>query len=944
LSNDSALGNVVALVEWDIATSGPLTDAKKSDVQTKLDTLITDLKSKNANVKAVIIASETSTRPVKGIVLSTHASVPVFSTTYQMFQRIKENKSRVEKIYYQSQTEATPVKNQEIVTNFAVGYTPVENPEMIIHITGHYDGVGLGTNTDDNGSGAANILAMAEEFATKVVKDGKTLKQLAEAAKIEVRFIGTGGEEYGMPWYPGAYGYVFGKSDYPTHGIDSNGATTDQFGPNSGGMTDSFRTVKLDNVTETTNWTNGENEWPGISDKEKAISVDLNVDMVGTSWPTSTAIGINTMPINIPTDASLAQTENSPELNYANKIFLEAAEEMFGTTPAQNQFKASDNVRTAHWSGNDKQIFAYAGIDAAGLTRRDDFSNAQQPGYHLVGDNMSMISEDRLMDAYKLHFNSIKYAVDKSLSKIAKVAIDGSNNLTITNLTTLEKVFDSLTVKVYPADMSGPMTYTFKTGGTTAQTIAAEYSKITVTGNLKADTNHKYTQNRTGVSQLAVEMPAIKTQPADKQVANAATAAFTVTEMSGHGPYTYKWQSKTSATTGSWTDIVADGTSATYTKTAATADSGMLFRCVVTDSDAHKATTYPAELTVTALSLTTQPTSISKIKGEAANFTVATGAATPTYQWQSRPNADTKWADISTNGTSDTYAIAAAALADNGTEFRCKVTSATDHIYSDSAKLTVKSGLITDAVSPVSAPAVEAGQTTTFVAKAKSATSEDLTFKWQVGLGRNAATWSDGSSSAAPSNRYHIGYVDLPSDVGTVVTAKDDGTGLWTSTLTTDAKLASYPATVSDRGQQRYYRCIIEDGQGRQFVTNATNDAEQTMFKGNGLTSISGATFDVKLGLTIRDSKQPLEAQTVAEGQNANFTVAVRGEDADEVHYQWQKATYMPGSITSETEGWVRDRVGLLFMQFKDIKGATSATYAPKIVKPLSQYDNAYYR
>ncbi|MEV4783492.1 M4 family metallopeptidase [Burkholderia sp. LMU1-1-1.1] len=90
----------------------------------------------------------------------------------------------------------------------------------------------------------------------------------------------------------------------------------------------------------------------------------------------------------------------------------------------------------------------------------------------------------------------------------------------------------------------------------------------------------------------------ITTQPASVTVAAGATASFTVGASGGTSPYTYKWYRNGA--------LISGATSATYSLTAQTADSGAVFNAVVSDSSSpvKTATSGNATLTVGSTSAT----------------------------------------------------------------------------------------------------------------------------------------------------------------------------------------------------------------------------------------------------------------------------------------------------------------------------------------------------
>ncbi|MGZ5483516.1 MAG: PQQ-dependent sugar dehydrogenase [Pyrinomonadaceae bacterium] len=170
--------------------------------------------------------------------------------------------------------------------------------------------------------------------------------------------------------------------------------------------------------------------------------------------------------------------------------------------------------------------------------------------------------------------------------------------------------------------------------------------------------------------------PNITTHPANQTVAQGSPATFSVV-ASGSTPLSYQWQRNQ--------QNISGATSSSYTlPSAAFADNGATFRCVVTNAFGN-ATSNEATLTVNAPpSITGQPANQTVTQGQPATFGVtATGSATLSYQWQ-RDQSNIPGA------TSSSYTISSASMADNGAKFRCVVTNAFGFATSNEATLTVQ--------------------------------------------------------------------------------------------------------------------------------------------------------------------------------------------------------------------------------------------------------------
>ena len=176
--------------------------------------------------------------------------------------------------------------------------------------------------------------------------------------------------------------------------------------------------------------------------------------------------------------------------------------------------------------------------------------------------------------------------------------------------------------------------------------------------------------------------PAITGQPKSVTTEAGKEATFTVTAM-GTG-LTYQWQQQVN---GSWVDMPGE-TGTSLTVTAATENSGSVYRCQVTSGYGTVVASQPAALTVQAAPVITgQPESVIITEGEDASFTVAATGEGLKYQWQVYRSG--VWMNC-TDGQTPTLALNAPALKDNGLAYRCVITSSYGTtVTSDTATLTV---------------------------------------------------------------------------------------------------------------------------------------------------------------------------------------------------------------------------------------------------------------
>ncbi len=145
---------------------------------------------------------------------------------------------------------------------------------------------------------------------------------------------------------------------------------------------------------------------------------------------------------------------------------------------------------------------------------------------------------------------------------------------------------------------------------------------------------------------LTVNSAVVVNQPVANQIAcSTGSLVNFVADASGTG-LSYQWQYATTAG-GTYANVInATPAGVTYsgattntlavTTTAGTPSAPTYYYRVVITGTApcDPVTTVPATLTISNPQITTAPVAASVVKGSAVNFTVATSAAAPTYQWQ----------------------------------------------------------------------------------------------------------------------------------------------------------------------------------------------------------------------------------------------------------------------------------------------------------------------
>ncbi|MBR5348038.1 MAG: hypothetical protein IK125_02270 [Lachnospiraceae bacterium] len=184
--------------------------------------------------------------------------------------------------------------------------------------------------------------------------------------------------------------------------------------------------------------------------------------------------------------------------------------------------------------------------------------------------------------------------------------------------------------------------------------------------------------------------PCIKTQPKNTSATPGAAVKFTVA-ATGQGTLTYQWQSRKDANS-AWANSGQSGAkTAALSLTATEGLNGWQFRCIVTDGNGRKEISDPATLSI--VKITTQPKSTSVKAGTTAKFTVTatSGTGKLTYQWQSRKNSSSAWANSGQSGAKTKTLSVATTKGLNGWQFRCIITDANGkQLITNTVTLTVK--------------------------------------------------------------------------------------------------------------------------------------------------------------------------------------------------------------------------------------------------------------
>ena len=380
-------------------------------------------------------------------------------------------------------------------------------------------------------------------------------------------------------------------------------------------------------------------------------------------------------------------------------------------------------------------------------------------------------------------------------------------------------------------------------------------------------------------------LPVITAQPAGQTVTEGGTATFTVAAT---GAESYQWYYRTSST-GAWTKVKNNGTSATYNLTTAARHNGYQYFCKVTNA-AGSVNTKAVLLKVQSKpTITTQPKSVTVAAGQTAKFTVAAKNAV-SYQWQYKKPGG-MWTSVSKNGKAATYSLTAEER-HNGYLYRCKVTNEVGTTISSSVALTVSAGKPTITTQPT-AITVAAGKAAKFTVAATGAES----YQWQYKI--PGGSWKSVSAASGKTANYsltaqarHNGYLyrcKVKNAAGTTISEVVTLTVQSKPTITTQPKAVSVTAgktakfTVTATGADSYQWQYKKPGGSWTSVSAASGKTATysltAQAKHNGyqyrckVKNAAGTTISSAVALTVSAGKPVITTQpralTVAAGKTA---------------------------------------------------------------------------
>lgn len=343
----------------------------------------------------------------------------------------------------------------------------------------------------------------------------------------------------------------------------------------------------------------------------------------------------------------------------------------------------------------------------------------------------------------------------------------------------------------------------------------------------------------------------ITQQPANYAMnagATAAASAFTVA-ATADGGVTYQWQSAAAASD-SWTNI-SGATSASYGGfTAALADDGKKFRCVVT-GDGQSIPTSSAALVVkaAAFTITTQPSSATA-SGGAASFSFAYSggpSGTPTIAWE---YADTAggWVKIA-GATTTTLAVTGLTPTQNGRQYRAIVSLGSASVITSPATVTVPGVLLYK--QPVSV-SVLTGATASFSFDFTPVACPTPTIQWQVRQ-TEGGTWNNVANATFKVLSLTTSVAENGYQYRASITCSGQQTLTNVATLTVQAlpiTFTSHPQSVTATTGTATFTFAVTGGpawpQTIQWEAAAPGDSWTEVGNGNGPTfTVGGLTAEM---------------------------------------------------------------------------------------------------
>ena len=180
----------------------------------------------------------------------------------------------------------------------------------------------------------------------------------------------------------------------------------------------------------------------------------------------------------------------------------------------------------------------------------------------------------------------------------------------------------------------------------------------------------------------------INRQPEDQIITENKNVTFAV-GTNASAP-SYQWEySKDGGN--SWIKVTKNGASASYTTTGYASRNGWLFRCNVTSGGTTKTSNAAAIIfeEQNQINILQQPEDVTISENGNVLFACEAEGKDLKYQWEYSKDKGRNWIKVTKNGTSNFYKTAGTE-ARNGWLFRCQITSGTNTVTTNNAKIIFK--------------------------------------------------------------------------------------------------------------------------------------------------------------------------------------------------------------------------------------------------------------
>lgn len=334
--------------------------------------------------------------------------------------------------------------------------------------------------------------------------------------------------------------------------------------------------------------------------------------------------------------------------------------------------------------------------------------------------------------------------------------------------------------------------------------------------------------------------------------------------------------------------------------------------------------------------ISSQPSDVSVVQGNAANFSVIATGNGLSYQWQISLDLGVSWGNIS-GATSSSFNISSTLITDNGKRYRVVVTASNgSNVTSSAATLAVLAATVAPAITvqPASQSVVEPAPANFSV----TATGTSLAYQWQSCgdslptcalwndiTNATTATFSLTTTSVATNNgqRYRVVVSNTAgsatSNAVTLSVSASSAPGFSaqpTNVSVTAPSVATFTVTITGSPVPTIqWQTSIDGGINWSNIAGATSSSFSTpatsvsdsgkRYRAIATNSVSVTTSNAAT-LTVNPTPvipsfgtQPTSA-SVTEGQPAGFTVAVNGTPTPTV--QWQLSSNS-GSTWSNING-----------------------------------------